>query len=252
RQRLVDHSTCAMTGIYRDGSYLDQNPDWHEGDAKWKADQIEELFRRNGLAPRSVVEIGCGAGGILRELAMRSNPNCAYAGYEISEQAYQLCTRQPTRGVTYHHGDLLAAPPDVTFDVSLAIDVFEHVDDYIGFLRALHGRARQHVFHIPLDLSVQTVLRSSPILKGRSLVGHLHYFTKETALATLTDTGYEVVDHFYTGSSLDAPNRRLRPRLIKFPRRVAFRLNRDLTVRVLGGWSLLVLARTAPHRPGPL
>ena len=235
-----------MSDTYSDGTYLENNPDWHEGDAGWKADQIQKLFTRNGLAPGSLAEIGCGAGGILRELSDRFGASCALAGYDISRDAYELCMQQQGSGVAYHHGDLLQTDPAEFFDVVMAIDVFEHVDDYLGFLRSLRAHGTHFAFHIPLDLSVQTVLRSSPILDGRASVGHLHYFTKETALATLVDTGYDVIDHFYTASSLDAPNLRLKPRLIKLPRRLAFKLNPNLAARVLGGWSLMVLAQPSP------
>jgi hypothetical protein len=74
------------------------------------------------------------------------------------------------------------------FDIVMAIDVFEHVEDYFGFLRKLRGKAEYKIFHIPLELSVQSVLRSSIIIEGRKSVGHIHYFTKETALETLKDT----------------------------------------------------------------
>ena len=99
------------------------------------------------------------------------------------------------------------------------------------------------IFHIPLDLSVQTVLRSSPIIKARQSVGHIHYFTKETALETLKDTGYEIVDYFYTGGSLELPNRGWKANVLRFPRKLAFSVNKDLAVRLLGGYSLLVLAK---------
>jgi 2-polyprenyl-3-methyl-5-hydroxy-6-metoxy-1,4-benzoquinol methylase len=52
---------------------------------------------------------------------------------------------------------------DTYFDVVMAIDVFEHVEDYLGFIRRLRVKGEYKVFHIPLDLSVQTVLRVSPI-----------------------------------------------------------------------------------------
>lgn len=125
----------------------------------------------------------------------------------------------------------------------LAIDVFEHVEDYFGFLRKLWEKAEYKIFHIPLDLSVQTVFRSSPILKERKTVGHIHYFTKETALETLKDTGYSIIDHFYTGGSLELPNRGWRANLLRIPRKLAFSLNKDLSVRLLGGYSLMVLAK---------
>ncbi len=125
----------------------------------------------------------------------------------------------------------------------MAIDVFEHIEDYFGFLRKLKNKAVYKIFHIPLDLSVQSVFRSSRLMNARSSVGHIHYFTKETALATLKDTGYEVVDYFYTNSSLELPNLSWKANLMKLPRKLLFQLDSDLAARVLGGFSLLVLAK---------
>jgi hypothetical protein len=65
----------------------------------------------------------------------------------------------------------------------------------------------------------------------------------EIALAALKDTGYEVVDHFYTSSSLDTPNLNWKARLMKLPRKLLFALHQDLAVRILGGYSLMVLAK---------
>ena len=144
--------------------------------------------------------------------------------------------------MTFELSDLLKDDGSY-FDIVMAIDVFEHVEDYFGFLRKLREKAEYKIFHIPLDLSVQTVLRSSPIIKGRKFVGHIHYFTKETALETLKDTGYEIIDYFYTGGSLELPNRGWKADLLKIPRKLAFSLDEDLAVRLLGGYSLMVLAK---------
>lgn len=99
------------------------------------------------------------------------------------------------------------------------------------------------IFHIPLDLSAQIVLRSSPILKKRYSVGHIHYFTKETAIATLIDTGYEILDCFFTAGATDLPAKSFNSLVAKLPRKIMYKLNQDMTVRVLGGYSLIVLAR---------
>jgi hypothetical protein len=74
-------------------------------------------------------------------------------------------------------------------------------------------------------------------------VGHIHYFTKETALATLSDCGYKVIDYFYTSGSNDLSGNGLRSKLIKIPRKVLYSINKDIAVRLLGGFSLLVLAK---------
>ena len=85
--------------------------------------------------------------------------------------------------------------------------------------------------------------RASPIRRVRDLVGHLHYFSRDTALATLKDAGYQVIDHFYTANMLELPNIGWRGKLMLLPRRLAFSLHPDLAARILGGYSLMVLAR---------
>jgi len=230
-----------MALIYEDGTYLDNNPSWHEEDSPWKAKQITKIIETNALTPQTICEVGCGAGGILEQLSKQYTDK-SLTGYEISPQAFELCSQKANDNLSFNLSDLLEEA-DSYFDVAMAIDVFEHVEDYLSFLRKLKPKAKYKIFHIPLDLSVQTVLRSSPIIRGRALVGHIHYFTKEIALEALKDTGYEIVDYFYTGGSLELPNRSWKMQLLKLPRQLAFSVHEDLAVRVLGGYSLLVLAK---------
>lgn len=233
-----------LNNIYEDGTYLDNNPTWHEEDSRWKAKQINRILRDNGISPSTICEVGCGAGEILNCLTNSYDTNVLFSGYEISPQAFQICQRKEKQNLRFFFKDLLAAAEgEPSFEVVMAIDVFEHIEDYFGFLRKLRAKGKYKLFHIPLDLSVQTVLRSSPILKSRTKVGHINYFTKDTALATLKDTGYEVVDYFYTSGSLELPNRGWKADLLKLPRKLLFSIHHDLTVRILGGFSLLVLAK---------
>ncbi len=230
-----------MSKIYEDGAYLENNPSWHEEDSPWKAQQIVKMIERNRLKPATICEVGCGAGEILHQLS-EHYADKQYIGYEISPQAFEMCQNKSTDNVTFHLRDLLD-DDDARFDLVLAIDVIEHVEDCFGFLRKLMGKGEYKIFHIPLDLSVQTVLRSSPITRARASVGHIHYFTKETALETLKDTGYEIVDHFYTCGSTELPNRGWKANLMNIPRKLAYGLHKDLAVRLLGRYSLLVLAK---------
>jgi len=91
-------------------------------------------------------------------------------------------------------------------------------------------------------LSVQAVLRKRGLLKRRELWGHLHYFTKETALETLKHVGYEVLDYFYTPRGIELATEAVH-KLALLPRMICFRIHQDLAVRTLGGYGLLVLAR---------
>jgi hypothetical protein len=233
--------------VYDDGTYLSNNPTWHEEDSPWKAKQIFRMLNKNNISPVSICEVGCGAGGILKCLADSYETAVAFYGYEISPQAFDICQIKEQQNLHFFHKDLLQEDESY-FDVVMAIDVVEHVEDYFSFLRKFREKGRYHIFHIPLDLSVQTVLLSYPILKGRAAVGHIHYFTKETALAALKDTGYEVIDSFYTDGIADVSNVEWNANLLKLPRKLFFSINQDLAARVLSGFSLLVLTKSNEQR----
>jgi SAM-dependent methyltransferase len=226
--------------IYTTGAYAHRHPTWHAEDGEWKATQVLKMLARHRLSLGYVCEVGCGAGEILRQLQLRLPPQVEFTGFDISPYAIELANKGQTERMEFHCADFLSALTR-RFDLLLCLDVFEHVEDYMGFLRRLRGRASHTVFHIPLDLSVQTVLRATPLTAVRRSVGHLHYFTKETALAALNDAGFRVEDFFYTPNNVDRPKSVL-ARWAKTPRQLAAAINRDLAVRILGGYSLLVLA----------
>jgi SAM-dependent methyltransferase len=226
--------------LYQSGQYLENNPTYHVEDSPWKAQQILRMLARHNLRVQSVGEVGCGAGEILRQLQPHFAAETVFHGYEISPQAFALCKQRENERLHFYCEDLLAKETD-PFDLLLCLDVFEHVEDYLGFLRKLRDRAVYKIFHIPLDLSVQSVLRCTPIVTGRVAAGHLHYFLKETALLTLQDTGYETLDWFYT-PALDRGTT-LKARIAKWPRKLLALLSQDWAARLLGGYSLLVLTK---------
>jgi len=226
--------------IYSDGTYLRNNPDWHADDSAWKASHIARMLELHGIKPQSVCEVGCGSGEILVQLASRLPAGTALTGYDISPDAYALCSRKAGGNMQFRLGDLLETQEQ--FDLAMAIDVFEHVEDCFAFVRKLRDRARYKIFHIPLDLSALSLARGRKLLDMRRSVGHIHYFSKDTALALLEDTGYKVIDHFYTSGTTDFDNVGWKTRLMKLPRRALARANPDAAARLLGGYSLMVLA----------
>ena len=226
--------------LYVDGEYLAKNPAWHTEESAWKARQILRMLERNRIAPKSVCDAGCGAGEVLKQLQEKLDKECVFRGYDISPQAIELAKTRAGERLHFELGEP-GQNADI-FDLLLVMDVIEHLPDYFSFLKKLKAKGRDKIFHIPLDLSAQTVLRKDGLLKRRAMYAHLHYFSKETALRTLVDCGYEVLDYFYTPRSIDfgmTPGQRI----LKLPRRLLFALHEDFAVRLLGGYSLLVLAR---------
>jgi SAM-dependent methyltransferase len=230
----------AVNPRYLDGRYERDHPTWHEERASWKADQVAEMFARNTMWPSCVVDIGCGTGGVVRELAVRF-PATRILGVDPSPQAAALAKESCTPTNADIVQDLIENI-DETFDMALMLDVFEHVDDYVGFLRSVRSIAPRVIFHIPLDMNALTIVRDRALDHKRSVVGHLHYFNRLSALATLSDCGYRVIDDFYTASSYQGAGRDLSSKIKSLPRRAMFAMDPHLSVNLLGGYSLCVLA----------
>jgi cyclopropane fatty-acyl-phospholipid synthase-like methyltransferase len=227
--------------VYVSGEYLETNPGWHADESPFKVDQILRMIAKNHLRPKTICDVGCGAGEVLRLLHEKMDDTCAFWGYDISPQALAMCQSRAKDRLQFKQGDV-SQEDGAVFDLMLALDVFEHVEDYFGFLTAIRPKSELKIFHIPLDLSVQTVLRKRGLLKRRELHRHLHYFTKETALETLKDCGYEPLDYFFTAHGIECGGA-INQKIARLPRKICFAIHQELTVRILGGYSLLALAR---------
>lgn len=220
--------------------YLVNNRSWHVEDSVWKARQILRMVSNNNLKVNTVCEIGCGAGEILNQLAKSDLlSHCQFSGYDISIDAHNISISREKENLKFFHEDYFQK--EVFDDLLLIIDVFEHVPDYISFISATKNRSTYKIFHIPLDMNVLGILRNSP-MRDRKKLGHLHYFSKDTALATISDCGLDILDYFYT-PAIEVDNKTLNQKILNPIRRACYMINPDLTVKTLSGYSLLVLAK---------
>ena len=227
-----------MSSIYSTGEYFSKNPGWHQDHSQFKSSLVKRILKNNCILPSRILEVGCGAGGVLEDLYLTVQPKPFCLGYDVSPQAYSLAAKRQVTGLEFR----LGSPPLDTssFDVVLAMDVLEHVEDYLGFIRMLKSLGSWKIFHIPLDLSMISMYRPSYLQQAREYVGHIHYFTRETALASLEQAGLVVKDWFYTSVHLElGANGQKRLQIL---RKFLFFRNPDLCSRLLGDLSILVLA----------
>ena len=228
--------------IYTSGEYHEKHPTWHVEDSPWKAQQILKMMQRNNLNPETVCEVGCGAGEILRQLQLNMGNMCKFYGYDISPHAIEICQEKANENLIFYLKDI-TQEKDISYDVILLIDILEHLENYLLFLRNIKSLSQYKIIHFPLDICVQNILRRNQLLIIREQSGHIHYFTKELALQTLKDTGYELMDYFYT-PAFELPASSIKNFLARrFPQKILYALNKDLAAQIMGWYPLLVLAR---------
>jgi SAM-dependent methyltransferase len=223
------------------GEYLEKVPHWHTDDSMWKAKHVREMLQRNSLLPRIIGEIGCGTGEVLRQLQLHMDPQCSFVGYDIAPQAIELSRKRQNERLNCRLADI-REDANARFDLLLILDVLEHQENYFSFLRGTKSLAPYKIFHTVLDLSAQAILRKENLSRRRRMTDDLHFFTKETFLQGLRDEDYEILDWFYVPRSMHRASGLIR-KLLQLPRRICFALNSDFAVRLLGGYSLFVLAK---------
>ena len=228
-----------VASIYKDGTYAAKNPTFGDDDASWKAASAVRFCKQHGISAKRLAEVGCGGGAVLAGVAEGLSSSEA-VGYEPMPEAFKHASRREAAGLRFVNQSI---GPDTRedFDLVLCFDVFEHIEDYFGFLRNLVKMGRNFLFHIPLDMNAQMIARGEPIRRVREQVGHIHYFSRDSAIAALRECGFEVRGEEYTCGA-DSTYATTAYRLMALPRRMAFAIAPDLAVRTLGGYSLLVWA----------
>lgn len=228
--------------MYTDGEYLKNNPTWDVEDAPWKADHIFRMIEKHDLKPTTICEVGCGCGEILYQLQLKMPASVKFTGYEISPQAFEFCKGRSNEGLNFCLKNY-CDESDNSCDIVLLIDLIEHLEDYFRFLRDIKGKSHYKILHIPIEFFALSALYPKFLIGQRKKVGHLHHFSKDTALQTLRDLGYEIIDYHYTAGYALPRQYGIKDTFLKIPRGLFFSFSPDITVRLFGGYSLLVLVK---------
>ena len=104
--------------LYTSGEYLQKNPLWHADESPWKAKYVLQMIARNKIAPKTVCDVGCGAGEVLHLVHEGMHGECRCWGYEISPQAFGLSHRLSSETLQFKLADI-RQEDDAHFDLML-------------------------------------------------------------------------------------------------------------------------------------
>jgi SAM-dependent methyltransferase len=244
----VHRVLAAPEGLWFAGSvqyeadYAELNPGWHVEDAEDKTTAVLKSMQRASLRPRSICDVGCGAGDVLARLHRTLRTERA-VGYDISQRAVELASRHAADGLRFVAGRV---EPDVQpFDVMLLLDVVEHVPDPVSFLISLRHVAPHAIMNIPLELSVLKVLSPNSLARGRRALGHVHYFNESVVYELLCEADYSITDVWFSPPGTGRVVRDRRRRALRVAQRAATRIGPRIAARTIGGSSLMVVASAA-------
>lgn len=245
---------------YVGDEYLKKNPSYHLEHAARKAEELVAILDADGDVLRAlaadggaeILEIGCGAGGVISEMASRLGARDVagrYTGYDISPGAIEIATAR-WANVEFRCEDFLVRPRPA--DLALMIDFFEHLEDPAVFLRAIRPNFRWVLFRIPLDWNLYNrALGRFDDLRER--LGHLHYFDRQSARRLLVRCGYTVRRELLVENFRDPSNLRTRgARWNYYPRALLSATSRALCARLWGGISMVILADAAAGEDLPI
>ena len=148
---------------------------------------LRQVFLRftDRSRPLDVLEIGCGIGGVLREL--RSIPNLRLTGAEVSLEGLSFA-RASVPGVEFIQLDATSLPFREEFDVIGAFDVLEHIDADETVMQQVHQALR------PGGVFVITVPQFQWMWSTHDeLFKHKRRYNRRLLAARLEPAGFKVI-----------------------------------------------------------
>lgn len=161
--------------------YTAKNPAIRKLTERWVAN-LERVFDRVARdpkgAPKRALEVGCGEGVIADKLQRRW---AEVVALDLPDAGLRAEWRQYP-GPRFLHGNAHALPfEDNQFDLVVAVEVLEHLDDPVQGLREI---ARVGTRHVVLSVPREPIFRSCNLIAGRyvkdlgNTPGHLNHWSK--------------------------------------------------------------------------
>jgi SAM-dependent methyltransferase len=170
--------------------------EWLDRTARHKADSVEHLLKKNGIACETLLELGCGTGSVIRECKARGLAK-TYIAVDYSATAVDFLRGRDvdieTHVADVTAGDLALGRP---VDVVVLSHVIEHLEDPRALLRSLRRLDFKYlVSEVPLDDLLMG--RLSALFqedRTQNLAGHVQFFRAATFRRLLEASGLEVLD----------------------------------------------------------
>ena len=145
-----------------------------------------------------VLEIGCNVGNFRQLL----NKSCEYWGVEPLEEAAEIAKTKLDKVLTGSYEKVESEIPDNYFDLVIANDVIEHLENPWNFLQSIRKKMRNENSSIVLSIpNIRYLGNLKELLikkdweykeSGILDITHLRFFTKKSMIRLLKECGFEI------------------------------------------------------------
>jgi SAM-dependent methyltransferase len=170
------------------GSHDEGMMEWRRICGIEKADNLQALLRDRKV--ESVLEVGCGTGAVLAEVARRGIGS-RHVGIDIADPTDHADPGAANLTLLAYDGNTLPFPAS-SFDLVYASHVVEHVLNPRSFLSEIARVAKSFLYvEVPCELHARI---SRAALQRTLDIGHINSYTPHTFLMLLQTSGLQVVE----------------------------------------------------------
>jgi SAM-dependent methyltransferase len=203
---------------YADHAANEDHHRWRTLLAERNASEIIPLLGHGLQAFQNIVELGCGEGALLAELARREFGQ-QYVAYEVARSAVEHVRARGIKNVSRVevYDGFRTPEADGSFDLAIVSHVIEHASDPIAVLR----EARRLAPTVALQIILADTLPARRAAHSRAVqqTGHFNEYNLRSARSAIREAGLAVI-----ADAISHPDRRLRTFWNRSPRARAIAL----------------------------
>lgn len=200
--------------LYITNEYLNINPSIHIEETPWKVRKIKPLIdkclKKYNKRKLKLLDVGGGAGQILKEISsyIESKYNIKVEKYaiDLTPKILEIQKKNnPSLKKALNEDIKNTSLKDEEVDITLMIDVLEHVPNPCEALRELRRISKYVIFKVPLEknfsLSVMNFLTFGRVRKRIiKRIGHVNIYSLKTLKNQLKENGFFIISSSYTNS----------------------------------------------------
>jgi len=226
--------------------YIDKNPDLHESDTESKVRNIDKLLFPIAMKVTSIVDVACGSGKILLNISKKYSSK-KNLGIDISDKMIEVAkTNDINNNVTWKVANVFDVKLD-NYELVLAIDILEHVESDLGFLKHIKNIGRYLIVKVPIEKNFLNILvkiisfgKIDEYKYTEEKYGHINHYSEKDLLNLIDESELMVIGKGY----MHLPKRSKVfweiLRIVFFP---MWWLSKSLYLKFNGGFLVLLLIK---------